>query len=124
MITRTIVHEQLPKRLRILVSPAQCTQMTAHSLGLAFKAEPRISVGADVADVLAAAEWPDNAGATLIVGHQPTLGRVAALLISGEEANWTVKRASLWWFSNRTRGDETQTVLRAVIDPSFMRGRS
>jgi phosphohistidine phosphatase len=118
------LREQLPKKLRILVSPAQCTQMTAHSLGVAFKAEPRIGIGADVADVLAAAQWPDSDGATLIIGHQPTLGRVAALLISGEEADWTVKKGALWWLSNRTRGDETQTVLRTVIDPGFMKGRS
>jgi phosphohistidine phosphatase len=118
------LHEYLPKKLRILVSPAQCTQMTAHSLGIGFRAEPKIGIGADVADVLGAADWPDNDGAILVVGHQPTLGRVAALLISGAEADWTVKKGAIWWLSNRTRGDETQTVLRAVMDPSFMKGRS
>ena len=117
------LHEHMPKKLRILASPSQRTQMTAHALGLPFEVSSRIGIGADAADLLAAADWPDHAGATVIVGHQPTLGRVASLLIAGAEADWTVKKGGLWWFSNRTRGDETQTVLRAVIDPSFMKGR-
>ena len=53
--------------------------------------------------------------AVLVVGHQPTLGRTAALLLSGNEADWSVKKGSVWWFSNRSRLGETQTVLRAVM---------
>ncbi|MBP8866582.1 MAG: histidine phosphatase family protein, partial [Propionivibrio sp.] len=57
-------------------------------------------------------------GAVLVVGHQPTLGQTAALLLSGTEANWTIKKGALWWFSNRTRREETQTILRAVVPPT------
>lgn len=114
------LHEHMPKKLRILVSPAERTQMTAHALGLPFEIERRIGTDADAADLLAAAGWPDQGGAVLIVGHQPTLGHVAALLLSGEEADWTVKKGGLWWFSNRTREDGTQTVLRIVISPDWI----
>lgn len=114
------LQQHLPKKLRMLVSPAERTQMTAHALGLPFQVEPKIGIGADVADLLAAADWPNHSGAVLIVGHQPTLGRVAALLLGGEEADWTVKKGGLWWFSNRTREGETQTVLRAVISPDLL----
>lgn len=110
----------LPRKLRILVSPAERTQMTAHALGMPIEIEPRVGIGADAADLLAAADWPDHGGAVLVVGHQPTLGRVAALLLAGEEADWTVKKGGLWWFSNRTRDGETQTVLRAVISPDLI----
>ena len=48
-----------------------------------------------------------------------TLGQTAALLLSGDEAEWTIKKGALWWFSNRTRQGETQTVLRAVIGPDL-----
>ena len=69
--------------------------------------------------MLAAVDWAngnENARpAVLVVGHQPTLGRTAALLLSGSEANWTIKKGSMWWFSNRTRKGETQPVLRTVI---------
>jgi phosphohistidine phosphatase len=114
------LHAHLPKKLRILVSPAERTQMTAHALGLPFEIERKLGIGADAADLLAAADWPDHGGAVLLVGHQPSLGRLAALLLSGEEADWTVKKGGLWWFSNRTREGETQTVLRTVISPDLL----
>lgn len=114
------LHDHLPKKLRILVSPSERTQMTAHALGMPFQVEPKVGVGADAADLLAAADWPDHGGAVLVVGHQPTLGRVAALLLGGEESDWTIKKGGLWWFSNRTRGEETQTVLRGVIGPDLI----
>ncbi len=69
----------------------------------------------NVADILAATGWPDASGAALVVGHQPALGRLCALLLSGSEADWTIKKGALWWFTNRVREGETQTVLRAVI---------
>jgi phosphohistidine phosphatase len=112
--------EHKPKNLRILVSPTQRTQMTAHALGLPFELEPKVGPGADAADLLAAAGWADHGGAVLVVGHQPTLGRVAALLLGGEEADWTIKKGAVWWFSNRTREGETQTVLRGVVGPELL----
>jgi len=116
--------EQHPKHLRVLVSPAVRCQQTAHPLALPFATEPRIGPGADVSDLLAAAGCPEGSGqrggATLLVGHQPTLGRLAALLLSGQEADWTIKKGALWWFSSRTREGEPQTVLRAVIEPDMI----
>lgn len=113
------LREHQPKNLRILVSPTQRTQMTAHALGLPFETVPKIGVGADAADILAAAGWPDHGGAVIVVGHQPTLGRVAALLLAGEEADWTIKKGAVWWFSTRTRDGETQTVLRGAVPPEM-----
>jgi phosphohistidine phosphatase len=105
----------MPKHLRILVSPAVRTQATAAALGRPFETHRRLGPDASVADLIAASGWPDASGATLIVGHQPALGQMAALLLSGSEANWTIKKGALWWFTNRVRTGETQTVLRAVI---------
>lgn len=114
------LHQHLPRKLRILVSPAERTQMTAHALGLPFEIERGVGIGADAADLYAAADWPNHNGTVLVVGHQPTLGRVAALLLSGAEADWTVKKGGIWWFSNRVRGEEQQTVLRAAISPDLL----
>lgn len=118
------LRQQLPKHLRILASPAIRCQQTAHALALPFDTEASIGTAADVADLLAAAGWPDGDGqrgsAVLLVGHQPTLGRLAALLLSGQEADWTIKKGALWWFSNRTRAGETQTLLKAVIGPDLI----
>lgn len=112
---------RLPKKIRILVSPATRTQQTAHALALPFEVEPSIAVGADAADLIAAAQWPEHSGAVLLVGHQPTLGRLAALLLSGSEADWSVKKGAVWWFSKRSREGRDQTVLRAVMNPEMLR---
>ncbi len=56
----------------------------------------------------------------IIVGHQPTLGRLAALLLSGEEADWSVKKGAVWWFSRRMREGEDQVVLRAMVTPDML----
>ena len=109
------LHQHMPKQLRILVSPAVRTQQTAAALDLPFETHRRLGPDAGAADLIAAAGWPDAPGATLIVGHQPALGQMAALLLSGTEADWTIKKGALWWFSNRVRQGETQTVLRAVV---------
>ena len=114
-----------PKNLRVLSSPALRCQQTAQALGLPFATDQRLGTDSHVANLLAAVGWPDGGqkgkgtSAVLVVGHQPTLGQTAALLLSGHEAEWTIKKSALWWFSNRTRKGETQTVLRAVIPPDF-----
>ena len=108
-----------PKNLRILVSPALRCQQTAQALGRPFETDKRLSTDSQVSHLLAAVGWPDGGkeSAVLVVGHQPTLGQAAALLLSGVEAGWTVKKGAVWWFSNRTRQGETQTVLRAAFSP-------
>ena len=116
------LRQHRPADLRILVSPAERCQQTARALALPYETEARLGTSADVADMLAAAHWPEGqgkaGGAVLLVGHQPTLGRLAALLLSGEEADWNVKKGALWWFSNRE--GETETVLRGVVGPDMV----
>ena len=100
-------------------------QQTAKALGLPFETDKRLGTDSDVSTLLAAVNWPEGGkdakgnNAVLVVGHQPTLGQTAALLLSGEEAYWSIKKGALWWFSNRTRQGESQTVLRAVTPPDF-----
>ena len=79
-----------------------------------------LAPGASVAHVLNAAEWPDRKGAVIVVGHQPDLGRVAAFLVSGAEADWTLKKGGLWWLTNRVRNDEAQIVVRAIMAPDLI----
>jgi phosphohistidine phosphatase len=108
------------QRLRetlVLSSPARRAIQTAQTLGLPFIVKTQLGVGASTADLLGAADWPDRSGAIILVSHQPALGRLASLLLAGTEADWTIKKAGIWWFTNRVRHDETQTVLRAVHNP-------
>jgi len=107
---------RLPKDFLILASPAKRAQQTADALVLPYTTEKRIGVHANPADILTAAGWPRRTGAVVIVGHQPTLGQLAAQLLSGKPADWAVKKGALWWFSRR--GDEV--ILRAVLGPDLL----
>jgi phosphohistidine phosphatase len=111
---------RLPGGTRIIVSPAKRAQQTAVALSGKFETVGEIAVGASVPALLTAAGWPDAKGAVLVVGHQPTLGQVAALLLGGDEASWSVKKGAVWWFSSRVRQEETQVVLRAVMAPDLL----
>jgi phosphohistidine phosphatase len=104
-----------PKDMRIIVSPAVRTQQTAEALKLPFETQRKIGPEACVSELIAASGWPTAPGSVLIVGHQPSLGRLASLLLAGHEAEWSIKKGALWWLSNRVRRSETQTVLRAMI---------
>jgi phosphohistidine phosphatase len=112
--------ERLPKRVRILASPATRAQQTAAALEERFTTLREIGVGATAADVVKSAGWPDAGGAVIVVGHQPTLGRVAALLATGAEAEWPIRKGAVWWFTHRVRNGDGQAVLRAVIGPDLL----
>ncbi len=109
-----------PKDMRVVVSPAMRAQQTAEALKLPFETNRKIGPEACVSELIAAAAWPDASGAVLIVGHQPSLGRMASLLLAGNESEWTIKKGALWWLSNRVRRGETQTVLRAMIPAELL----
>ena len=111
-----LLAQRLPK-LSVIVSPAKYAIQTADALGRDYKVNRKLGLGASAADLLAAANWPDESGAVMLVSHMPGLGRIAALLLAGAEADWTIRKAGVWWFSNRVRHDESQTILRAVANP-------
>jgi phosphohistidine phosphatase len=110
----------LPDTTRILASPADRAQQTALALKRKFRIVPELAPGAAASDLLAAAGWPDAREAVLLVGHQPTLGEVAALLLAGEQLAWSVRKAAVWWLSNRVRDGTSGVVLRVVIGPDFV----
>lgn len=114
------LRDHQPKDLRIIVSPAIRTQQTAEALKLPFETHRKIGPDACVSELIAASGWPDANGSVLIVGHQPSLGRMVSLLLAGHESEWTIKKGALWWLSNRVRRGETQTVLRAVIPAELL----
>ena len=109
-------HQRMPK-VAVYSSPTRRALQTAETLGLPVKVKKQLGIGATTPDLLGAADWPDHPGAIILVSHQPALGRLASLLLAGTEADWTIKKAGIWWFTNRVRNDETQTVLRAVHNP-------
>jgi len=109
------LEKRLPESARILVSPAARAQQTAAALPRGGKTVAAIAPGADVGSVLAAAGWPDGKETVLVVGHQPTLGEVAALLLCGQEQDFAIKKGGVVWLSGRRRETGPQVVLKAAL---------
>jgi len=108
---------RLPEPTRILVSPALRAQQTARAFSKTFTTEPAVGPGASAQSVLEAAGWPDAEGAVLVVGHQPVLGQVAALLLADSGNSFSVKKGAIWWLSRHTEDGDYQTKLRLAIAP-------
>ncbi len=111
---------RLPKNTRILVSPTKRTQQTATALGGDFETVKEIGPGASTKSIFAAAGWPDAKGAVVIVGHQPTLGEVAAFLMSGDPGSWNIRKGAVWWFSHKMKGNVAEVVLHTSISPDML----
>jgi phosphohistidine phosphatase len=111
---------QLPDGCKILVSPAVRTLQTVEPLGRKFKVSPQLAPGAGPQDVLRAVNWPNGKETVMVVGHQPTLGQVAALLIGGKATPWDIKKASAWWIVQRDPQDPDSIYLKAVMSPELI----
>jgi len=62
----------------------------------------------------------------LLVGHQPALGELASLLLTGREAPWTIRKGAVWWLRHRSSETErdgearAQTYVVCVQSPETM----
>jgi len=118
---------RLPENTRIMVSPTTRTQQTAAALEDDFETIEEIGPGVSAKAILAAAEWPRGNGTVLVVGHQPTLGQAAALIMSGKPLPWTIRKGAIWWFwQKEKRGEngkdaaDAEAFLRAAISPDLI----
>ena len=112
--------KQLPPESAVLVSPARRAQQTARALTSEFRTVKALGVATAPQAVLAAAGWPSAPGTVVVVGHQPTLGEVAALLLTGKTQAWNIKKGAVWWFTCRDREDGARAQLRAVISADLL----
>jgi phosphohistidine phosphatase len=111
------LRKRLPDDAVVLVSPARRARETAETLGRRLEVVPDLGTSANPQLVLKTAGWPGRDGAVVVVGHQPTLGQTAALVLTGKEAGWSVKKGGIWWFESRERGE---LIVRAVIAPDLL----
>lgn len=114
------LREHVKGKVRVVASTALRAQETAQALMNDFDISPDIAVGASPQDVLNLVGWPNGEGAIIVVGHQPTLGQVASLLLTGKEADGQIKKGAIWWFRTRGEGMEIETLLHAVISPELL----
>jgi phosphohistidine phosphatase len=104
---------------RIVVSPAKRALETVKPLDRPFEVCESVGTDATVASVLEEAGWPDGERPVMVVGHQPTLGEVAAQLMGTTEQTH-IRKCAVWWFDSRDHGAGRETVLRVVIDPELL----
>ena len=112
--------KQLPEGARIFVSPALRTEQTAQALGRRFRVRQDLAPEASPQSVLDLIQWPDGKSPVLVVGHQPTLGRVIAQLLQLPEGECAVKKGALWWLRRREREGRLQTVVVTVQTPELL----
>jgi len=114
------LQERLPEGARVLCSPARRAQQTARALGEDFEIVNALDTGSEPAALLTACGWPSGEAPVVAVGHQPTLGQVAALALTGKEYEWSLRKGAIFWLEARDRGGAVQTRLRAVISPDLI----
>jgi phosphohistidine phosphatase len=112
--------KRLPKGMIVLVSPARRAQETARELTDKFDTSEDLGTGASVAAILRAAGWPKRDGMVVVVGHQPTLGEAAALLLTGDKADWAIKKGAIFWIATRERDGAQRAYLRCMISPDLI----
>ena len=114
------LNHRLAHSTRILVSPALRTQQTAKALDRHFKTVQLLAPEASVTALLSVTRWPEANEPVLVVGHQPTLGQVAALLLGQVAQEWVIKKGAVWWLRSREREEGNQVVLQAVQSPDCL----
>ena len=105
------LRKRLPKNYQLVSSPAARARETAAALQKDFRVENGLAPGASVEAILEAAA---GAPLTVIVGHQPDLGRALARIMTGRPAEWRLQKGALWWIA------EDPPIVRAVLSPDLL----
>lgn len=111
---------RLPEDTVILVSPARRALQTVRALTPDFKVVAEVGTSGSPESLLAAIGWPTPKGNVVVVGHQPTLGETAALLVTGSKAQWGLKKGAVVWLACREHNGTSRIRLRAAISPDLL----
>ena len=111
---------RLPEDAVVLASPAKRAQQTARALTADFEVVAEIGTAAAAEDVLRACGWPKTGRTLVVVGHQPTLGEVTALLLTGARGQWGLKKGAVIWLAQGAGGGIARPSLRAAISPDLL----
>lgn len=111
---------QLTDTARILVSPALRCEQTALNLGRKLKTCEQLGPDKSAHDLLELVQWPHSKTTVVVVGHQPTLGHVAAELLGLSNSDLSIRKGGLWWLRHRRRDGKPQTLLLTVQTPDLL----
>ncbi|QCB45660.1 histidine phosphatase family protein [Hydrogenophaga sp. PAMC20947] len=111
---------QLPSGARVWTSPAQRAEQTAQALDRKYKLSDVLVPDGDPLALLELVQWPSSKAPVVVIGHQPTLGRVVARLLGLSEEDCAIKKGAVWWLRFRERHGSTQTVVVTVQTPELI----
>ena len=113
---------QLPQGARILCSPARRAEQTVAALGRKYKLDPELGPHATAVQLLQRVQWPNASVTVLVVGHQPTLGLVAAQLLGLSEAECSISKGAVWWLRHKPRvaDADADAVIVTVQTPQML----
>jgi phosphohistidine phosphatase len=113
------LHAHLPAKFSVYSSPAKRALQTAKALDAPITTSELLVPGTSAADILRAVNWPERDEIVIVVGHQPTLGRVVARLLGGS-GELSIQKGALWWIEGRDKGGSAGVRVRAMIAPDFV----
>jgi phosphohistidine phosphatase len=118
------LHERLPANATVYVSPARRAQQTASALAQLAPREfvtlEAISPAAPLSAALGAIRATDRTRTIVLVGHQPTLGELAANLLGAQIEDWPIRKGALLWLAEREHGDGVRAALLAAMTPDLV----
>jgi phosphohistidine phosphatase len=108
------LERQLPSNCRVLSSPATRCVQTAEALGRKFATSDALNTDSTPEKILEACGWPNQKQPVVVVGHNPLLGQVAALILSGVVHDWKIRKGSVLWIARKGEEDATPFIRLAV----------
>ncbi|WP_046353820.1 SixA phosphatase family protein [Janthinobacterium sp. B9-8] len=107
--------------ITVIASEALRSQETAKALSKQFKIDARLNPGSKASAYLEVSNWPRETGKVLVlVGHQPEIGRVAAVILAYKELDWELRRGACWCLQRRVKEGQITYLLRAVMSPDLL----
>lgn len=120
-ITAAWLHAHLRDTPQVWTSEARRSQETAAALKLPQTIVPLFNPESPPQTMLHFLQQLDPTRQHIIVGHQPWIGQLAALLLNGNDAplqSWRVKKSGLIWL-NADFNDHRQSELKAALCPEL-----
>jgi phosphohistidine phosphatase len=117
------LHPRLAANAVVYVSPARRAQQTASALAQLgpreFVTLEAISPSTRLTAALGIVGRIDRPRTIVLVGHQPTLGELAAHLLGVQADHWPIRKGALLWLAEADDEAGAQAELLAAMTPEL-----
>ena len=107
----------------IFSSPSLRTIQTAQCLGRKIQVLDLLYQGS-AKQILSFLHWPELQSTTVIVGHQPSIGRLASLILTGEDFPLVLEPGAFFWFRWKAGYSGGQPALVWAMTPGYLKKSS